>query len=166
MKQVDKWLKKWTDQDSLYWMNRIGALIAKTAKLIKGSGGLQGCDPGKWLGMLAKELTKAIEPKLGVQYDENIALSKFMGLILAMWSYRIGRAKCYDCRRQLRARRESMKRLMNYPILLMECLMDESLDHVYFPAQGWDPPFPKEAKYTPDEGERKRQAYYKKVSKK
>ncbi len=161
MKQVSKWLKRWTDQDSVYWLNRIGYLIVQCAKPIKGSKGLSTCNPVVWMSILAQEIHKAARPKIPNGADENIVVGKLVSLILVLWSYRISLAKCHDPRRPVKQRRQGLERTVSFGSLIAECLLDETSDPVFFPEQEWDVPHAKNARYEPDEMELKRQAHAK-----
>jgi hypothetical protein len=148
-----------TGKDSVWWLNFIGERIAACAKLLRGSKGLETCDPRVWLSDLVKELWKRSHKQCPKAADENIFCARWLGLILALWSCRIIRAKSYDPRRDPEDRRRMMVRFREYGELLLGCITDESVDHVYFHAQEWDCPFPPAARYEPDETEKKRKAY-------
>jgi hypothetical protein len=161
VRQVNKWLKQWTDNDSHYWLNRIGLLIGQCAKPIRGSKGLSTCDPVVWIKDLTQEIRKVATKKIPKSADENIAIAKIVSLLLLLWSYRVGRAKCHDPRRPVKQRRQGLEKTVVFGSLVTECLLDETHDPQYFPAQDWDVPHAKNARYDPDEMELKRQAYAK-----
>ncbi len=158
MRKVDKTLKKWTGQGAQYWFDRIGALIARTAKPVKGYA-VSTCDPAQWVGELAREICKAAHPKIPTAADENITAARLLSLLLAGWFARIARAKAYDPRRPVKVRRQVMGRLQDYSEALLGVLTDESMDPSLFPAQEWDVPFAKNARYEPDDMEKERQRY-------
>lgn len=156
---IDKWLLKTTGKDSEYWLDFIGHAIVKRSHPIRGAKGLQNTKSDLWMGDLATALFKAARPKMLQLADENISLSRIMGLVLSLWSCRVIRAKAYDPRRNPKHRRMALERLVQYGRLLTDCLTDESLDAVYFPSQEWDSPYSPNARHEPDEAEKRRQDY-------
>jgi len=160
MKQVNKYLKHWTGRDAEHWMNRIGVLIHKCAKPIKGHKGLFSCEPVVWVKHLTEEITTN-HKKCPKEADENILVAKLLSIVLVLWSYRIGRAKCHDPRRPVKQRRQGLERAVAFGSLIAKCLLDETHDPRFFPAQEWDVPHSSHARYEPDEVELKRQKYAK-----
>lgn len=163
MSEVNKILLRLTGKRLQHWYSRIGVLIGDASKPI-GSSGLESTDTEKWIGKLAVEIGRAVDVTLPVTHDENIAAARCMTLILGLWSTRIIRAKAYDPRRPLKARRAMMLSFAQQQRALLECVADESEDPRLFPAQSWDNPLAKDASYTPDELELKRQKFAASVS--
>jgi hypothetical protein len=167
MKLVNSILKKETGRGLKEWLDFIGEDIGKRSKPLKGSNGLWTTDVDLWLSDLARELWKTVPSRHDLNCkDENIICARLMALILAAWSCRIIRAKAYDPRRPVAARRKALGKLGDHCKALLECVADESMDCILFPSQEWDSPFSPHARYEPDEVELKRQAYAKKVGKK
>lgn len=158
MRKLDKFLKAWTGRDSRFWMNYIGQVISRNVKSIKGYN-LQSGDPRKWMTEVVLKVGLCTIARCQPEADENLAAARVVSLILTLWFYRVARAKCYDPRRPVKGRRESLKRLVEYNHLLADCLVDESRDGEFFPEQEWDMPFGKTTRYTPDDAELERQRY-------
>jgi hypothetical protein len=164
---IDKLLIERTGEPSLYWLNRIGTLIGKHSKAIRGTKGLESTEVHKWVAELGREVSRRVRLRSAPTQDENLGVSLVLGLILSLFGIRIVRAKCYDPRRPVRVRRQVLnKSLLRYQTALLEVLVDESQDAKYFPKQEWDSPNSPTARYEPDEMELKRQAYGKKHSRK
>ena len=160
MSIVDRELISETGWGSQEWMDFIGNQIGKRSKPIRGSKGLQTTDASLWVGDLADELWKRISERDDWSArDENIVCAKLLSLIFSLWACRIIRAKAYDPRRPVKQRRRALRKLVQYHHALLECMVDESKDSEFFPAQEWDSPFSSKARYEPDSMEQLRQAY-------
>lgn len=135
---LDDLLIKATGEGARYWMDFVGkAIFDCTDQFTRGS------RPAVWLAVLSAEVWDRIRTRHDWKVmDENIVCSKALSLILALWSCRVVRAKAYDNRRPLEARKGMLDRLTEFCMALTRCMVDESRDHVYFPAQDWSPPFP------------------------
>lgn len=140
---VEQTIKKWTGKSSRYWLDFIGNTAKKTAKKIKRGpwkGGLT-CEPQLWMPALVKSVWNTMKKKVPPAMDGNISCSRVVSLILTLWTSRIIRAKAYDCRRELKARKRMMRVLVDYHGNLMDCVSDESRDGSYFPSQEWESPY-------------------------
>lgn len=161
MNQTDRLLVKWTGGPSRYWMRRIGDLVVKCAKPIRGHPGLMTCEPALWVAALALDVSKRVLQRAPKSADGNLIVANCLALILLRWGYRTSRAKCYDPRRPVAQRRKSLRRVQQVALAAAECLIDESGDARDYPDQEWDMPFSRTARHEPDEMELKRQAFAK-----
>lgn len=166
MKKLNKLFKQYTERGVKYWMNRIGELIAKGGKKIKGYKTLKTESPERWMCELTNEIVPLIYKNAPSGSDENLAATRILSLLYTLWFYRLCRAKAYDCRRPVEVRKQIMERLEEYSAVLFGCLIDESFDSKFFPSQEWESPFVKNARYEPDTAELERQKYSKSRRKK
>lgn len=143
---IEDILIKGTGEGCKFWCDYIGNLIPKYSKPTDNP--LHGfTESNLWVRDLADEIWKRVQERYDLtRLDENIITSKLLTLILGLWSCRIIRAKAYDPRRPVEIRQGMMKKLLEYHHALLDCISDESNDHVFFPSQGWDAPFAPNAK--------------------
>ena len=133
---VDDFLKNRTGDGAQFWMDWIGNQIPKytTENRLTQS--------DLWLRDLSEEIFKRVKQRYDLTViDENILCSSIMSIILTLWSCRIIKAKAYDQRRQLEARQKMMSNLNDYHHALLDCMVNETMDHLFFPKQQWHPPF-------------------------
>lgn len=98
-----------------------------------------------------------------MEADENLACAKVLSLILGLWFYRVAHAKAFDPRRRPQDRKKALRKLWEYHHLLLDCVINESMDGVLFSDPEWDFPFSPKAKYKPDTVETSRQIYFQKM---
>ena len=135
MNVLETILQKGTGKGSQYWMDWIGNTI------LSYTDDKRTTQSNLWLHDLADEVFAEVKERFDlIQVDENIITSTLASLILTLWSCRVRRAKAYDPRRPLDARKTMMEGLLQYHASLLECMVDESKDAEYFPAQEWQPP--------------------------
>ena len=142
------WIKEKTGRTESYWMRRIGTLIGKHSKgkvSVKYKGRV--CVHGTvevldWFADLSREVERAVVKYLpSNKYDENMAFAAAMSFILMRWFVSLVRAKAYDGRRPVKGRQKMMNARMRFCIEVVRFMVDESRDHLDYPAQKWDPPF-------------------------
>ena len=142
--QLDAYLRERTGWTSKFWFDWIGERIYHHSWEVEDSVHREG-DITAWMRDLIQFLHDTIQPLPiydWTKMDGNIICASLAGLIFTLWSCRIIRCKSYDGRRRVEDRRRMMHSLNRLHHMLLECMVNESRDHVYAPAQGWDPPFP------------------------
>ena len=142
---LDKFLKGYTKQDTIWWMQWIEDKIESQMTdqpPPEGSRARGMMDPNAcWIADLAQEVKSRI-PWEKVKGDGNILQSQIVSLILVLWTCRIGRAKTYNPARYTPTiQRKGYEATLSYQHALMDCIWDESQDHLYFPMQVWASPF-------------------------
>lgn len=138
-------IEYWTHVPSAYWMIRLQNLIAKNMIPAKRKGELGTMKKGScWMAELSKEVQKAVS--LAKTGDHNIVAAMVMSTLLALWTCRVCRSKCYDPRRDREDRRQGMNRLLKYQHAIFDAMTDESRDHEFFWNQPWDIPWLPEPK--------------------
>lgn len=144
---LDSYLVQRTGWSSDFWFKWIGERIAYHSKPVDGSVHSES-DVLAWVKDLAQYIFTTIYPMKIYDWskmDGNIIVSSLLGLILTSWSVRIVRAKSYDGRRPVDVRRMMMQSLNFLHHAILDSIVNESCDHIYFPSQGWDPPFSPDA---------------------
>lgn len=165
MHLVDERLRSATGQDSLFWLNRIGALIEKCGRQIEGyehDPHLKTNDPDVWVGELSTEVWKAMLPRIAnAGTDPNLAMSQILSMVLGLFFARIARAKAHDNRRPIEDRQHAIAAAGWYSLYLDQITHSSIRDHEYFPKQGWDDPHLPTATYKPDAAQLSRAGYAK-----
>jgi hypothetical protein len=135
---VDIELRHMTGKDSVYWLNFIGESIGNRTDSLRST------NVALWLNDLSVHLWDRIRSNPVHNFeviDENILCARALAIIFTLWSCRIIRAKAYDKRRSVQSRQGMLRKLTSHASILMECMIDEELDPIYFPKQEWDSPF-------------------------
>lgn len=126
------WLSKHTGRDTGFWIEFIQKKIAEATTD-------RDTDVKKWLVELSREVELSI-PAWRPDFDENIRASAIMGLVLLLWHFRVRRAKCCDPRRPIGARRKAYEERRAFALVVMDAIMDDTYDSLYFPGQDWESP--------------------------
>jgi hypothetical protein len=151
---LERCLKSATGYGRRYWFCRVETLIADDVKpfsdkeqwRVKAGLGI-GVANGVWFGRLANEVWATMKGRLSYGADGNIFAAQSLMLILALWYCRVQRAKCFDPKRPYKKwRKNGMLVQREIHKCLLECMTDESMDHIYFPKQEWMSPFLPEKK--------------------
>ncbi len=133
------WIMQVSGKSKTWWVRIVQELIQKHSRKTK--------DP--WHGAtnierVVKELVQIIKRvafrKKG-RYDGNMRMAAVLSYVLAIWYLRIHRAKSYDPRRPVKARKAAYFTRLNYATALFYAIEDESMDPVHFPGQKWESPF-------------------------
>ena len=134
---VGRYLTASTSVGRKTWMDYIGyAIYHNTGDSSRTT------DVYGWMTELVDEVCGEVRQRIDLtKADENIAVARTMAVILALWTARILRAKAYDVRRTLEDRKQLLEKLREFSTMLNECLIDESMDPVYFSAQDWRSPY-------------------------
>lgn len=137
MNQADEWLKKFTGDGAASWVQLIqDEITAATTD--------SNTDVRAWLTRFCAVVDSKI-PADRPDFDENVRASGIAGLALVLWHLRVRRAKCYDPRRAVGARRNAFRERQAFIHALLDAIVDEELDHEFFKGQEWEPPFQNEA---------------------
>lgn len=84
-------------------------------------------------------------PREGV-YDGNMRAGLVLSYALALWYFRLHRAKCFDPRRPVAGRQLAYATWLRNVAAFALLAVDGREDHAYFPGQQWDDPFGPEAR--------------------
>lgn len=150
---LEKQLKRWTGGNTGFWVAFLEQAVVKNTSQDPSYDGYCDCRPDLWMSDLTNELWPRVRERCVSGQDGNLAFARSISIILVVWFTRVCRSKCYDPTRSIKLRRVGMKRLVEYASVLAGAVMDESKDHLHFPDQEWDCPFPRSARYEPNERE-------------
>lgn len=105
-------------------------------------------DSVAWISDLAKLVAAYVSDKnKGRYYDGNMALASTLGLILVAWYAQVHRAKSYDPRRALKARKAAAAQRTRFIAELAAVIADDSvMGEVWGKQQAWNFPFGRGAK--------------------
>ena len=133
------------------WVRRIESLIAEHSTPPRKRGKYKGhgsTDTVTWIQLLVVELQAEIKRLNGrsIAYDENMALSHLVGLVLSAWYFNVHRAKTLDSNRPLVLRRKAGRRLAARRIELIAAISDDVLMSKVWAGQEFALPYGRNAR--------------------
>jgi hypothetical protein len=141
----DRLLKRYTGEDSAFWVARVQEEVWKSVTKKTRKDVHPECDAAQWTRAITKDISDRVEALEDYGGDGNILVAYLCAIVFATWGYRISHAKMYDPNRPLSIRRKGLKRHINLCLALVEAIFDESRDAEYFP-QDFNPPYGPSAK--------------------
>ena len=134
------WIEDLSGKDRKWWVAKVQTLIKRHSRPTKNP--WHGTtDSSLVIRDLAREVGRHAMPKKGPAYDGNMRMAAILSYVLALWFFRIARAKSYDPRRPVKHRKAAYLGQLKFATAMFHAIVDESEDPEFFPGQKWESPF-------------------------